>query len=108
MADQTIIISPENDYTPPEGEAEQLAALGQLFSATVSGAIPSDPFKGAPETDGYESGVTDSGGGSGGGGGGGCSPPPLPGGFGGGGGGGGGSTGGTPATTTSDSGGGTT
>lgn len=107
MADQTIIISLEEDYTPPEGEAEQLAALGQSFSATVPGVIPSDPFQGAPETEGSESGATESGGDFGGGGGGGGSPPPLPGGFGGGGGGGGGSTGGTPPTTTSESGGGT-
>lgn len=100
MPDQTIIISLEEDYTPPEGEAAQLAALGQSFSATVLGAIPSNPFEGAPATDGSESGGTDTGGSGGGGG----SPPPLPGGFGGAGGG-GGSTGGTP-TTTSGSGGG--
>jgi len=99
MPDQTIIISLEEDYTPPQGEAEQLAALGQSFSTTVLGAIPSNPFEGAPATDGSEAGGTDSGGDTGGSGGGGGSPPALPGGFGGGGGGG--------STTTSGSGGGT-
>jgi len=106
MTDQTIIISLEEDYTPPEGEAEQLAAVGQSFSANVSDALPSDPFAGVPETDGAEWGGTDSGGDSGGSGGGGGSPPPLPGGFGGGGGGGGSGSGTTP-TSTSSSGGGT-
>jgi hypothetical protein len=104
MTDQTIIISPDEDYTPPPGEAEQLAAMGQSFSESVSGAIPSNPFSGAEETDGSDWGATDSGGDSGGGGSGGGSPPPLPGGFGGGGG--GGSGGSTTTTTTSDSGGG--
>lgn len=94
--EQTIIISTDENYRPPDGEAERLAGMGQEFSDSVAELIPPSPFEGAPETDGSNWSTTDSGGNMGGSGGG--SAPPLPGGFGGGGGGGGSGNSGSAAS----------
>lgn len=82
--EETIIISTEEGYQPPAGEAAAFGQQGQEFAEGTPENTPADPFGDAP------SGTPDGGGGGGGGGG----NPPLPGGFGGGGGGGGNSGGG--------------
>lgn len=88
--EETIIISTEENYTPPPGEVAALSQQGQQFSETSAQSIPAEPFSGAPQQQAGAPGDTgttdggDSGGSSGGGGG----APALPGGFGGGGGGG--------------------
>lgn len=95
--EETIIISTEENYTPPPGEVASLSQQGRQFSETANQSIPAEPFSGAPQrqpgsTGDAATGPTDGGdsGGSSGGGG----APALPGGFGGGGGGGGGTSGG--------------
>lgn len=79
-ADETIIISTEEGFTPPAGEAAAFGQQGQEFAQETPENTPADPFGDAPPAP--ESPGPDSGGGGGG------TPPPLPGGFGGGGGGG--------------------
>jgi len=97
--EDTIIISSEENYTPPPGEVASLSQQGQQFSETANQSIPAEPFSGAPQQqsgstgDAAATGSTE-GGDSGGSAGGGGSAPALPGGFGGGGGGGGGTSGG--------------
>ena len=90
--EETIIISTEENYTPPPGEVASLSQQGQQFSKTAAQSIPAEPFSGAPQQQSGSTGSTEGGdsGGSGGG-----SAPALPGGFGGGGGGGGTSGGGS-------------
>ena len=90
--EDTIIISTEENYTPPPGEVASLSQQGQQFSKTAAQSIPAEPFSGAPQQQSGSTGSTEGGdsGGSGGG-----SAPALPGGFGGGGGGGGTSGGGS-------------
>jgi hypothetical protein len=98
--EDTIIISTEENYTPPPGEVASLSQQGQQFSETANQSIPAEPFSGAPQQqsgstgDAAATGSTE-GGDSGGSAGGGGSAPALPGGFGGGGGGGGTSGGGS-------------
>lgn len=87
--EQSIVISTDQNYKPPQGQIQNLTQQGQQFSERSNGAIPDNPFSGAPPDDGNGGSGGDGGGGSGGGGG---APPALPGGFGGGGGGGGGSS----------------
>ena len=90
--EDTIIISTDENYTPPPGEVASLSQQGQQFSKTAAQSIPAEPFSGAPQQQSGSTGSTEGGdsGGSGGG-----SAPALPGGFGGGGGGGGTSGGGS-------------
>ena len=90
--EDTIIISTEENYTPPPGEVASLSQQGQQFSKTAAQSIPAEPFSGAPQPQPGSTGSAEGGdsGGSGGG-----SAPALPGGFGGGGGGGGTSGGGS-------------
>lgn len=101
---QTLIISTDQNYTPPAGQVPNLTQQGQNFSQTANQSIPSNAFAGAPQQqagpggtqpDGQTGGEED-GGGSGGSGGSGGGAPALPPGFGGSGGGGsgGGSSGG--------------
>jgi hypothetical protein len=92
--EDTIIISTEENYTPPPGEVASLSQQGQQFSKTAAQSIPAEPFSGAPQQQSGSTGSTE-GGDSGGSAGGGGSAPALPGGFGGGGGGGGTSGGGS-------------
>lgn len=96
--EQTVIISENQNYTPPPGQVQNLAQQGQQFSQTANQMIPDKPFSGAPADnngggrggEGGGEGGGESGEGGGGGGSGGGAPPAMPGGFGGGGGGGGG------------------
>ena len=92
--EETIVISTEEDYTPPPGEIAGLSQQGQQFSETSTQTIPAEPFSGAPQQqsgstgDAGTTGTTDGGDSGGSAGGGGTGAPALPGGFGGGGGGG--------------------
>lgn len=97
--EETIVVSSDQGYQPPEGQIQNLTQQAAQFSESVGQSISQDPFTGAPADDAAGSGSGtasdgsdgqdgDSSGGSGGSSGGG-SAPALPGGFGGGGGGGG-------------------
>ena len=108
-AQQAVIVSTDQSYTPPPNQIGNMTQQAQQFSGTVSQSIPANAMTGAPaqepasttstdatSTDGTGT-TTDSGdsGGSSGSSSGGA-PPPTMGGLGGGGGGGGG---GTPSPT---------
>lgn len=101
-AQQAVIISTDQNYTPPPSQIGNMTQQAQQFSSTVTQSIPANAMTGAPtqepasttSTDGTATDSGDSGGSSGSSSGG--SAPPLPTGFGGGGGGGG--SGNSPAS----------
>jgi hypothetical protein len=99
-AQQAVVISTDQNYTPPPNQIGNMTQQAQQFSGTVSQSIPANAMTGAPaqEPAGADGTVTDATGTDAGdsGGSGGTGGPPTPAGFPGGGGGGGG--GGTPTS----------